>query len=86
MDYFKMNLHANIAYRFWFSLKTHPNYILVILKSPYMWVLHLGLGLHFRLLISPMGYIKMKLNMGIAFRARYSYNFAIPAHEFIFTN
>jgi len=32
MDYFKMNLHASIAYRFWFSLKGHPNYILVILK------------------------------------------------------
>jgi hypothetical protein len=30
MDYFKMNLHASIAYKLWFSLKGHPNYILVI--------------------------------------------------------
>jgi len=35
---------------------------------------------------SPMGYIEMNLNMGIAFRVRYSYNFAIPAHVLIFTN
>ncbi len=44
-DYFKMNLHAGIAYRPWFSFKDHPNYILIISKWPYMWVLHLGLGL-----------------------------------------
>jgi hypothetical protein len=51
-----------------------------------MWVLHLGLILHLRLLKSPMGYIKTNLNMGIAFRARYSYNFAIPTHLLIFIN
>jgi len=33
-----------------------------------------------------MGYIKTDSNMGITFRARYSYNFAIPAHILIFTN
>jgi hypothetical protein len=27
-----------------------------------------------------MGYIEMNLNIGTAFRARYSYNFAIPTH------
>jgi len=32
MDYFKMNLHACIAYKLWFSLKGHPNYILITLK------------------------------------------------------
>ncbi len=32
VDYFKMNLHANITYKLWFSLKGHINYILVILK------------------------------------------------------
>jgi len=86
MDYFKMNLHANIAYRLWFSLKGQPNYILVISKWPYMWVLHLGLGLHLKLFKSPMSYIKTNLNMGTVFKARYSYNFAILAHVFIFTN
>jgi len=55
MDCFKMNLHASIAYMLWFSLKGHPNYILVISKWPYVWVLHLGLGLHLRLFKSPMG-------------------------------
>jgi hypothetical protein len=33
-----------------------------------MWVLHLRLGLHLKLLKSPKGYIEMNLNMGIAFR------------------
>jgi hypothetical protein len=33
-----------------------------------MWVLHIGLGLRFGLPKSPKGYIKMNLNMGIAFR------------------
>jgi len=33
-----------------------------------MWVLHLGLGLHFKLPKSPKGYIEMNLNMSIAFR------------------
>ncbi len=33
-----------------------------------------------------MGYFKMNLNMAIAFKARYSYNFAILAHIFTFTN
>jgi hypothetical protein len=28
--------------------KTHPNYILGILKRPYMWVLHLRLPFHYR--------------------------------------
>jgi hypothetical protein len=32
MDYFKMNSHAGIAYKLWFSLKGHPKYILVISK------------------------------------------------------
>jgi hypothetical protein len=41
-----------------------------------MWVLHLELGLQLKLLESPMGYIEMNLNMGITFKARYSYNFA----------
>ncbi len=67
-DYFKMNLHASIAYRLWFSLKGHPKYILIILKWPYMWVLHLRLGLHLKW---------PKSHMGVAFRAKYSYNFAI---------
>jgi hypothetical protein len=49
-----------------------------------MWVLHLGLGLHLRLLKSPMGYNETNLNMGIAFKARYSYNFAIP-HTYLFS-
>jgi hypothetical protein len=51
-----------------------------------MWVLHLGLSLHLRLPKSPKGYIEMNLNMGIAFRVKYSCNLAIPAHVFIFTN
>jgi hypothetical protein len=32
------------------------------------------------------GYFKMTLRVGIAFKAKYSYNFAIPTHIFIFTN
>jgi len=63
-----MNSHAGITNKLWFSLKGHPNYILVISKSPYMWVLHLRLGLHFRLSKSPKGYIKTNLNMDITFR------------------
>jgi hypothetical protein len=86
MDHFEMNLHASIAYRFWSSFKGHPNYILIILKWVYMSVLHLRLGLHLKLPKSPMGYIKTDSNMGITFRVRYSYNFAIPAHVLIFTN
>jgi hypothetical protein len=35
MDYFKMNLHVSIAYKLWFSLKGHSNYILVISKLWY---------------------------------------------------
>jgi hypothetical protein len=50
-----------------------------------MWVLNLELGLHLRLPKSPMGYLEANLNMGIAFRARYSYNFAILVHIFTFT-
>jgi hypothetical protein len=33
-----------------------------------MWVLHLGLGLHFKLPKSPKGYVEMNLNTGMAFR------------------
>ncbi len=33
-----------------------------------MWVLHLGLGLHLRLLKLFKGQIEMNLNMGIAFK------------------
>jgi hypothetical protein len=51
-----------------------------------MWVLHLALGFHLKLFKSPMGYFEMNLSMGIAFRVKYSYNFAIPTHIFIFTN
>jgi hypothetical protein len=51
-----------------------------------MLILHLELGLHLRLLKSPMSYFETNLNMGIAFRARYSHNFAILTHVFIFTN
>ncbi len=79
-----MNLHASIAYKHWSSLKGHPNYILVISKWPYRWVLRLGLGLQLKLPKSFMGYIKMNLNIGITFRANYSYNFVIHAHVFIF--
>jgi len=68
MDYFKMNLHVGIAYKLWLSSKGHSNYILVISKLPYMWELHLGLGLHLRLLKSPNSYIETNLNMGIAFK------------------
>ncbi len=68
MDCFKMNLHVNVAYKLGFSLKGHPNYILVILKSPYMWVLHLKLGLHLKLSKSLKGYIETNLNMGSAFK------------------
>jgi len=68
MDYFKMNSHAGIAYKLWFSLKGHPNYTFVISKWPYMWVLHLGLGLHLKLPKSFKGYIQTNLNMGISFR------------------
>ncbi len=51
-----------------------------------MWVLHLRLSLHFELHKSTMGYIKINFNMGIAFKAKYSYNFATLAHVLIFTN
>ncbi len=51
-----------------------------------MWVLHLKLGLHLKLPKSPMGYIKMNLNMGIAFMTKYSYKFIKPTHILIFTN
>jgi hypothetical protein len=68
MDYFEMNLHVSIVYKLWFSLKGHPNYILVISKWPNMWVLHLRLGLHLRLFKSLKGYIETNLNIGITFR------------------
>jgi len=68
MDCFKMKLHVSIAYKHWFPLKDHPNYILDILKWFDMWLLHLELGLHLRLPKSPKGYFEMNLNMGIAFK------------------
>jgi len=78
MDYFKMNLHVSIAYKLWISLKCHPNYILVISKRPYMWVLQLRLGLHLRLPKSLKGYIKTNLNMGIAFKKHKKYIYLLP--------
>jgi len=78
MDYFKMNSHVSIAYKFWFSLKGHPNYILVISKWPHMWVLHLRLGLHLRLPKSPKGYTQTNLNMGIAFRETQKNVYLLP--------
>jgi hypothetical protein len=42
----------------------------LILKWHYMWVLHVGLGLHFKLFKSPMGYIEMNwihiLHLGLS--------------------
>jgi len=35
---------------------------------------------------SPMGYFEMNLNMTIAFRVRFLYNFAISTHILTFTN
>jgi len=65
----------------------YPNHFIVILKWLYMWVLHLRLGIHLRLLKSPMGYFKTNLNVAIAFKAGYSYNFVIPpTHVLTFTN
>ncbi len=49
-----------------------------------MWVLRLKLGFHLRLPKSPMGYLEANLNMGIAFKARYSYNFSMHAHILTF--
>jgi hypothetical protein len=43
-----------------------------------MWVLHLRLGLHFRLPKSPKGYIEMNLNMGIAFRETQKNVYLLP--------
>ncbi len=43
-----------------------------------MWVLHLGLGLHLKLLESLKGYIEMNLNMGIAFRETQKKVFLLP--------
>ncbi len=59
-------------------MKGHPNHILVILKWPDMWVLHLGLGLHLKLPKSPKGYIEMNLNMGIAFRETQKKVYLLP--------
>jgi len=44
MDYYKMNLHASIACKFWFSLKGHPNYILVYFEM----TLHVGIAFKVR--------------------------------------
>jgi hypothetical protein len=43
-----------------------------------MQVLHLGLGLHLKLPKSPKGYIKTKLNMGIAFKETQKYIYLLP--------
>ncbi len=67
MDYFKMNLHVGITSRPWFSI-FYTNYILVIAKGFYMWVLHLRLVLYLRLPKSHMDYFRMNLHVGIASR------------------
>jgi hypothetical protein len=86
MDYFKWTCMQVLCVGFGFHWKATQTTYWLFRKWPYMWVLLLGLGLHLRLLESPMGYIETNLNMGIAFKARYSYNFAIPTHIFIFIN
>jgi hypothetical protein len=73
-----MNLHVSITYKHWFSLKGHPNYILVISKWADMWVLRLGLGLHLRLFKSLKGYIETNLNMGIAFNETQKNVYLLP--------
>ncbi len=58
--------------------------------SYFTMTLHVGItfrvGFHLKLPKSPMGSFEMNLNMGIAFRVKYSYNFVIPTHIFIFIN
>jgi hypothetical protein len=51
-----------------------------------MQVLHISIGFIERPPKLHIGYFEMTLHVGIAFRARYSYNFAIPTHVLIFTN
>jgi hypothetical protein len=85
VDYFKVNLHANIAYRFWSPLKGHPNYMLVIFKMTFHVGIAFRLGLHLKLLKSPMGYIETNSNMGIAFRVRHSYNFVTIPTTYLFS-
>jgi hypothetical protein len=40
----------------------------LILKWPYMWVLHLRLIIHLRLFKPPMDYFKMNSHVGIAYK------------------
>jgi hypothetical protein len=40
MDYFKVNLHANIAYKIWFSFKRPPK----LHTSYFEMTLHVGIG------------------------------------------
>ncbi len=51
-----------------------------------MWVLHLGLGQHFKLHKSPKGYIETNLNMGIAFKETniYIYIYLLPIGNILF--
>jgi hypothetical protein len=53
-----------------------------------MWVLHLGLGQHFKLHKSPKGYIETNLNMGIAFKETkkyiYIYLYLLPIGNILF--
>jgi hypothetical protein len=44
------------------------------------WVLHLGLGLHLKLLTSPMDYFRMNLHAGIKFRHWSSFKGAPKLH------
>jgi hypothetical protein len=78
MDNFKMNSHAGIAYKLWFSLKGHPK-----LHTGYFeMTLHVGIAfkvaLHLRLPKSSKRYIKTNLNMGIAFRETQKYIYILP--------
>jgi hypothetical protein len=43
-----------------------------------MWVLHLRLGLHFKLPKSSKGYIETNLNMGIAFKKTQKKVYLLP--------
>jgi hypothetical protein len=45
---FQYKLHAGFTSRPCLHSKAHPNYILGILKQPYMWVLYLKLPFHYR--------------------------------------
>jgi len=86
MVYFKMNLHVGISFRLWSLFKGAPKLHIGYFEMTLHVGLCLRLGLHLKLFKSPMGYFKMNLNMNIAFKVMYSYNFAIPAHVLTFTN